>query len=113
MPLRVGIDRELARAEFRARIHCLVFVVPLEHDPLANAFSVFDCWPENFHLFLDQVRSLSKSSKRHTTLQGGFWRYLPPALRFAIAVAAYGRDAEERISTVCVRALGQWVFGEC
>jgi hypothetical protein len=83
------------------------------HYQLVNAFSVFDCWPENFHLFLDQVRSLSKSSKRHTTLQGGFWRYLPPALRFAIAVAAYGRDAEERISTVCVRALGQWVFGEC
>jgi len=42
------------------------------HYQLVNAFSVFDCWPENFHLFLDQVRSLSKSSKRHTTLQGAF-----------------------------------------
>ena len=37
MQLRVGIDRELARAEFSARIHCLVFVVALEHDPLARS----------------------------------------------------------------------------
>lgn len=49
------------------------------HYQLVNAFSVFESWPGNFHLFLDQVRILNKSSKRHLTLQGafgGFYRQL-------------------------------------
>jgi hypothetical protein len=45
MQLRVGIDRELAWAEFRARVHCLVFVVPLEHDPIAPS-------PNHLHIVI-------------------------------------------------------------
>jgi hypothetical protein len=49
------------------------------HYKLVNAFSVFDSWPRIFHVFLDQLRLLNRSSKRHATLQGdfgGFYRQL-------------------------------------
>lgn len=42
------------------------------HYQLVNAFSVFDSWPGNFHLFLEQVRLLNKPFKGNPTLQGSF-----------------------------------------
>ena len=65
MQLRVGIDRELARAEFRARIHCLVFVVPLEHDPLARSLKhlhiVIACGSCSVYTLPEKVLSLPEN----------------------------------------------------
>jgi hypothetical protein len=72
------------------------------HYQLVNAFSVFDSWPRNFHLFLDQVRLLNKSLKGHTTLQGSFgsfyrqlyvMRSLSP-----ITVAMLRKEFEQHVS---------------
>jgi hypothetical protein len=45
MHLSLGIEKELARAEFRARVHCLVLVVPLERVSLARS-------PKHLHIVI-------------------------------------------------------------
>ena len=43
--LELGVERELARAECKARVHCLVSVVPLEPDSLTPS-------PQHWHLVI-------------------------------------------------------------
>jgi len=50
MKSRLGIERELARAECGERIHCLVAVAPLDGDSLSRA-------PQHGHLVIGPVRS--------------------------------------------------------
>ena len=46
--LRVGIERELARAEWTQRVHCLVAIVPLEPVALALAPT-----PKHLHIVIE------------------------------------------------------------
>lgn len=43
--MRLGIEREIARAEWRQRVHCLVAVVPLKPTTLAPT-------PKHLHIVI-------------------------------------------------------------
>jgi hypothetical protein len=67
MQLRLGVERELARAEFTARIHCLVFVVPLERVSLArfpkHLHIVIACGSSSVYTLSEKVLSLAENQR--------------------------------------------------
>jgi hypothetical protein len=69
------------------------------HANLAQAFSVFESWPDNFYKFLDQVRSVKKSSKAKSGLNnnfGGVYRHIYTSGKLSPSLCEVLRNEFER-----------------